>query len=75
MVDRALLEQVLQLDEGARLELRDAIESSVLDVHLTPELAELLARRVAEDDAADWSEYASLDDDERSVRARRRRVA
>lgn len=62
----------MQLDEGIRLELRDAIEASLLDDHLTPELARLLAQRVAEDDAADWGDYVTLEDDERDVRARRR---
>lgn len=75
MVDRALLEQVMRLDEGTRLELRDAIEASVVDDHLTPDLARLVSGRVAEDDVADWDEYATLEDDEREVRARRRRIA
>ncbi|MGB4777762.1 hypothetical protein [Microbacterium sp.] len=75
MVDRALLEQVMRLDEGTRLELRDAIEASVVDEHLTPDLARLLIERVAEDDATNWDEYVTLEDDERDVRARRRRIA
>ncbi|MFT4051399.1 MAG: hypothetical protein QM677_04020 [Microbacterium sp.] len=75
MVDRALLEQVMRLDEGTRLELRDAIEASVVDEHLTPDLARLLSERVSEDDAANWDEYVTLEDDERDVRARRRRIA
>jgi hypothetical protein len=75
MVDRALLEQVMQLDEGTRLELRDAIEASVVDDYLTPDLAELLAQRVAEDDAANWREYVTLEDDEREIRAHRRQMA
>ena len=75
MVDRTLLEQVMRLDEGTRLELRDAIEASVVDERLTPELAGLLRKRVAEDDAADWDAYPTLEDDEREVRARRHRVA
>lgn len=75
MVERALLEQVMRLDEGTRLELRDAIEASVVDEHLAPELAGLLRMRVAEDDTANWDEYVTLEDDEHEVRARRRRIA
>ncbi len=74
MVERALLEKVMQLDESARLELRDAIEASVAAEPLTPELSELLRQRVAEDDTADWESYVSLEDDELEVRARRRPV-
>lgn len=65
----------MRLDEGTRLELRDAIEASVVDEHLTPDLARLLIERVAEDDATNWDEYVTLEDDERDVRARRRRIA
>jgi len=72
MVDRALLEQVMRLDEETRLELRDAIEASVVEEHLTPELSELLDERVADDDAANREEYVALEDDERDVRSRRR---
>lgn len=75
MVDNALLEQVMKLDADSRLELRDAIEASVVNEYLTPELAALLAERVAEDDAANHADYVSLEDDEREVRAARRRTA
>lgn len=61
MVDNALLEQVMKLDAGSRLELRDAIEASVASEYLTPDLSALLTQRVAEDEAADHAEYASLE--------------
>ncbi len=75
MVDSALLEQVMKLDAVSRLELRDAIEASVVSDYLTPERAELLAERVAEDDTANHDDYISLEDEEREVRAARRRSA
>ncbi|MFT3877123.1 MAG: hypothetical protein QM708_11980 [Propioniciclava sp.] len=72
MVDKALLERVMQLDEHSRLELRDAIEESVGLSALSPEDQALLDERVAEDDAADWNDYPTLAADEAEVRARRR---
>ncbi len=72
-VHRALWGQMMRLDEATLLELRDAIEASVADDYLTPELAELLAQRVADDHAANWDQYVTLEDDERKVRSRRRR--
>lgn len=72
MVDNALLERVLQLDERSRLELRDAIDASVVKPSLSQEDQTLLDERVAEDDAAEWESYATLEADEREVRARRR---
>lgn len=62
----------MQLDEETRLELRDAIEASVVTDRLSAEQAGLLKARVAEDDAANWNEYVTLEDDERELRARRR---
>lgn len=70
MVDNALLEQVMKLDADSRLELRDAIEASVVSEYLTPELATLLADRVAEDDAANHDDI-SLEELERRTQARR----
>ena len=72
MVDKVLLERVMQLDEQSRLELRDAIEASVRLPPLTVEEQALLDERVAEDDAADWDGYVTLNEDEREMRARRR---
>ncbi|MFT4136633.1 hypothetical protein [Microbacterium sp.] len=63
------------LTRGHALELRDAIEASVADEHLTPDLARLLSQRVAEDDAANWDEYVTIEQDEREVQARRRPIA
>lgn len=71
MVDNALLEQVMKLDAGSRLELRDAIEASVVSEYLTPELATLLAERIADDDAANHDDYISLEELERQTQARR----
>lgn len=71
MVDSALVEQVMRLDAAARLELRDAIDESLGDEVVAPEIWELLEQRVAEPDA-NPDDYVSLDDDEREVRARRR---
>ncbi len=70
MVDRALLEQVMKLDAGTRLELRDAIEASMVDEYLTPELAALLDERLAEDDAAS-QDYVSREELERQTLLRR----
>lgn len=71
MVDSALLEQVMKLDAGSRLELRDAIEASVVSEYLTPELSSLLTERFAEDDAANHDDYISLEELERKTLARR----
>lgn len=71
MVDSALLEQVMKLDTNSRLELRDAIEASVVSEYLTPELANLLVERVAEDDAANHDDYISLEELERETLTRR----
>lgn len=68
MVDSALLEHVMQLDEPSCLELRDAIEASVAPAPLNPEAQTLLDERVA-DDAANGDDYVNLADDEREVRA------
>jgi len=74
MVDHALLEQVMKLDADSRLELRDAIEASVVSEYLTPERAALLAERVAEDDTANHADYVSLEELERHTLARRAKL-
>ncbi len=71
MVESALLQQVMKLDADSRLELRDAIEASVVNEYLTPELAALLDERIAEDDAANHADYVSLEELERQTLARR----
>jgi hypothetical protein len=71
MVDSALLEQVMKLDANSRLELRDAIEASVVSEYLTPERATLLAERVADDDAANHDDYISLEELELETLTRR----
>ncbi|MFT4213404.1 MAG: hypothetical protein QM622_01325 [Microbacterium sp.] len=65
----------MRLDEGTRLQLRDAIEASVVDEHLTSGLSRLLIERIAEDDATIWDEYVTLEDDEREARASCSRIA
>ena len=67
MVDSALLEQVMKLDADSRLELRDAIEASVVDEYLTPERAALVDERVADDDAASQGDYVSLEEIEQQT--------
>lgn len=70
MVDQALLEQVMRLDESTRRELRDAIEDSLDDRYVSPEIAAIIDRRIAEADA-DPDGFMTLDDFEREVQARR----
>ena len=70
MVAQALLEQVMRLDESTRRELRDAIEDSLDDRYVSPEIAAIIDRRIAEADA-DPDGFMTLDDFEREVQARR----
>ncbi|HMQ38510.1 MAG TPA: hypothetical protein PKE46_12590 [Micropruina sp.] len=70
MVDQALFEQVMGLDESARRELRDAIEDSLDDGYVAPEIAAIIDRRIDEADA-DPDGSMALGDFEREVRARR----
>ncbi|WP_163540898.1 hypothetical protein [Occultella kanbiaonis] len=70
MVDQALLEQVLQLDESARRELRAVLDDSLDDGHVSPEIAAIIDQRIAEADA-NPADYVTLDEDERVVRSRR----
>ena len=70
MVDRALLEQVMRLDESARRELRDAIEDSLDDGYVSPAIAAIIDQRIAEADA-NPGDSVTLDEFEREVRARR----
>lgn len=70
MVDHALLEQVLGLDEAARRELRAVIDGSLDDGYVSPEIAAIIDQRIAEADA-NPGDFVTLDEDERAVRARR----
>lgn len=70
MVDHALLRQVLRLDEPARRDLRAAIDDSLDDGYVSPEIAAIIDERIAEADA-NPSDYVTLDEDEREFRARR----
>jgi hypothetical protein len=74
MVNPGLVDQVMQLDEASRLELRDAIDASVGPTVLTPELERLLVQRISEDDSANWDDYISIEDDAREVWNRRPRA-
>lgn len=71
MVDQALLEQVLRLDESTRRELRDAIDDSLDDGYVSPEIAAIIDQRLAAADA-NPNDFVTLDEDERLLRARRR---
>lgn len=69
-MDNALLEQVMQLDESARRELRDAIDES-LPEHLSPQVVVLPKERIAEADA-NPDDYVTLEEFKRQVAERRR---
>ncbi len=70
MVDKALLEQVMRLDEPARRELRDALDASLDEGDVPPGIAAIIHQRLA--DAIEHPEDSvALDDFEREVRARR----
>lgn len=71
MVDSSLLEQVMRLDLASRLELRDAIEASVVGAPLAPDLVKLLSDRIAADNSADHDRYITLDRLERETLDRR----
>ena len=71
MVDSALLEQVLLLDESARRELRDAIDES-LPEYVSPQVVALLKVRVNEADA-NPDDYITLDEFKRQTAERRAR--
>lgn len=70
MVDHALVDQVLSLDEAARRELRAVIDDSLDDGYVSPEIAEIIDQRIAEADA-NPDDYVTLDEFEREVRSRR----
>jgi len=70
MVNHALLEQVLGLDESARRELRAVIDDSLDDGYVSPEIAAIIDQRIADADA-NPDDYVTLDEDEREVRSRR----
>lgn len=71
MVDHALVEQVLGLEESARRELRAVIDDSLDDGYVPPEIAAIIDQRIAEADA-NPDDFVTLDEDEREVRSRRR---
>jgi hypothetical protein len=70
MVDHALREQVLKLDDSARRELRAVIDDSLDDGYVSPEIGAVIDQRIAEADANPHA-YAPLDEDEHEVRSRR----
>ncbi|WP_298229623.1 addiction module protein [Gryllotalpicola sp.] len=71
MVDRALYERALQLDESARRELISALQDSLDAGEISPEVAALIDQRLAEADANPEA-FVSLDEDDRELRERRR---
>ncbi|WP_298227815.1 addiction module protein [Gryllotalpicola sp.] len=71
MVDQALYERALQLDESSRRELIAALQDSLDAGEISPEVAALIDRRIAEADANPET-FVSLDEDERELRERRR---
>jgi len=71
MVNHALLEQVLGLDEFARRELRAVIDDSLDDGYVSPEIAAIIDQRIVAADA-NPDDYVTLDEFEREVRSRRR---
>lgn len=70
IIDRALLERALQLDEPARRELISVLQDSLDDGEVSPEVAAVVDQRIAEADA-NPGDFATLDEFEREVRARR----
>lgn len=70
MVDQALLERALRLDESGRRELISVLQDSLGDGEVSPEVAAIIDQRLA---AADTTpdQFATLDDFEREVLARR----
>lgn len=70
MVNHALLEQVLQLDESARRELRAVIDDSLNEASVPPEIAVIIDHRIAEADA-NPDDHMTLDAFEREVESRR----
>lgn len=70
MVDHALLEQVLRLDESARRELRAVIDDSLDDGYVAPDIAAVIDQRIAEADA-NPNDVVTLDEFEHEVRSRR----
>lgn len=70
MVEHALLEQVLGLDESARRELRALIDNSLDDGDVAPEIAAIIDRRI-EEASASPNDYVSVDQFEREIRSLR----
>jgi hypothetical protein len=69
MVDPRLLEQVLQLDECELREVHDATDETLNDRSISPELARLLATRIADADAYP-DDYMTAEALEHQLRAR-----
>lgn len=74
-MDQGLFAQVMQLDEAARRELRDAIDGSLAYDDLPDEVLAVVDERLAEMGDGPSPGSVSLDDDEREVRGRRSHVA
>lgn len=70
MVDHALVEQVLSLDESARRELRAVIDDSLDDGYVSPEEMAIVDERLAALGSGPSAESISLDELERRLRTR-----
>ncbi|MFT3833096.1 MAG: addiction module protein [Micropruina sp.] len=67
MVDQALLERALQLNESARRELIFALQNSLDRGEVSSEVAAIIDQRIAEADA-DPSGFVTLDEFENHAR-------
>ncbi len=74
MVDTALFEQFLKLDAEERREFVRAAQTTI-DEDVPERILAEVRRRLAEMGPEPATDYITLDEDEREVRARRFRVA
>ena len=72
MVDEKLLEHALQLDAPARKELVAALQDSLHSGEVSPEIAAIIDKRVAQADAAP-GDCIPFDEFERRIRSQRAR--
>ncbi len=71
MVDRALLEMVLQLDVESRRELIRVVEASLHNADVSPQILEVVDARLASKRLRPDVDAISLDEFEARLRARR----
>lgn len=70
MVDQALLERALRLDEPARRELISVLQNSLDNGEVSPEAATIIDQRIVEADT-NPDDFVPVDEFEREVRTRR----